>query len=134
MYKSNVSAHWTGNGFEFVGVDKHGREIVMGGEHVTPGQMLLMAQAGCMGMDVLSILQKKKQQVTDVNVQVTAQQPEKYPKPFQTIELSFTVKGENVDEKAIQRAIELSRDKYCVVGQTLMSQVDIKTSFSIDVE
>lgn len=134
MYTSNVSARWTGEGLEFVGIDNKGREILMGGHHVKPGQMLLMAQAGCMGMDVLSILQKKKQKVTDVEVQVTAQQPDEYPKPIQLVELKFIIKGEDIDPKAVERSISLSHDKYCVVGQTLAGQVEIKTSFSIDSE
>lgn len=131
MLTSNVSAHWTGEGLEFVGVDNKGREIVMGGNHIKPGQMLLLALAGCMGMDVLSILKKKKQKVSDVKVQVTASQPDGYPKPFQIIELNFVVEGEDIDPKAVQRAIDLSHDKYCVVGQTLVNGVDVKTAYSI---
>ncbi|MCB0190930.1 MAG: OsmC family protein [Anaerolineae bacterium] len=131
MYTSNVSARWTGEGLEFVGVDHKGREIHMGGKHIKPGQMLLLAQAGCMGMDVLSILQKKRQQVTDVEVQVTGQQPDDYPRPFETVNLKFIVKGKDIDSKAVERSIALSHDKYCVVGQSLAGNVHIETTFSI---
>ena len=134
MHTSNVSAHWTGEGLEYVGVDGRGREIHMGGKHIKPGQMVLLALAGCMGMDVLSILHKKKQKISDIEVQVTAQQPDHYPKPFQAIAVHFVVKGEGIAAKAVERAIDLSHDKYCVVGQSLNSDIEFKTSFAIEAE
>lgn len=132
MHTSNVSAHWNGEGLEFVGADARGREITMGGYNIKPSQMLLMALAGCMGMDVLSILQKKKQKISDFDVQVTAEQPDDYPRPFQAISMHFVVKGEGIEAKAVQRAIDLSHDKYCVVGQSLNSNIEFKTSFAIE--
>jgi putative redox protein len=93
--------------------------------------MLLLGAAGCMGMDVASVLQKKRQPVTGIEVQVTGHQSDEYPKPFHTIELVFTIKGE-VDSQAVARAIELSRDKYCVVGQTLQQKAELKTSFTVE--
>ena len=74
---------------------------------------MLMGAAGCMGMDVVSVLKKKRQAVTSVAVQVTGHQPDDYPKPFQVVELAFTVKGENIKPAAVERAIELSRNIYC---------------------
>lgn len=132
MHTTNVSAHWTGEGLEYVGVDARGREIAMGGQNLKPSHMLLLGLAGCMGMDVLSILQKKKQKVSDVEVQVTAQQPDQYPKPFQAIALHFVVKGEGLEPKAIERAIDLSHDKYCVVGQSLNRDIEFTTSFAVE--
>jgi putative redox protein len=63
---------------------------------------------------------------------VIAHQPDDYPKPYHKIQLHFIVKGENLDPDAVERAIQLSEDKYCVVGQTLKTNVDIKTSFKIE--
>jgi putative redox protein len=83
-------------------------------------------------MDVVSILQKKRQNITAVNVEVIGHNPDNYPKPYQVIELKFTVKGENVDPKAVERAIELSETKYCLVGQSLQNEVEIKTTFEIE--
>ena len=128
----NVSAQWTGEGLDYVGTDSKGNQILIGKENISPSQMLLLGAAGCMGMDVISVLQKKRQAVTGIEVQVTGHQPDEYPKPFQIIELAFTVKGDNVDPKAVERAIELSRDKYCVVGQTLQTEAKLKTSFSVE--
>jgi putative redox protein len=126
-----VSACWTGEGLNYVGTDSKGNQIEMGGEHISPGQMLLLGVAGCMGMDVASVLQKKRQAVTGIEVQVTGYQPDEYPKPFHTVELAFTIKGE-VNPKAVERAIELSRDKYCLVGQTLQQKTELKTSFTVE--
>jgi putative redox protein len=128
-----ASARWTGEGLKYVGTDSKGNQIPMGGDNISPTQMLLLGAAGCMGMDVASVLQKKRQPVTGLEVQVIGHQPDGYPKPFHTIELAFTIKGE-VDPKAVAQAIELSRDKYCVVGQTLQRKAELKTSFTVEEE
>ena len=132
MNTVQVSARWTGQTLRFVGTDPRGNEVKMGGrENLSPSHMLLLGLAGCTGMDIVSILQKKRQNVTGVEVHVTAQQPEEYPKPYQDIEISFTIKGENIDPKAVSRAIHLSETKYCIVSQTLQSDIKITTSFTI---
>lgn len=132
MSTVQISGHWTGEGLNFQATDTRGNEIKMGREGVSAAQMVLMGLAGCMGMDIVSILQKKRQTITDVAVQVTAQQPDDYPKPYQNIEVAFTVKGDNVDSKAVARAIQLSMEKYCIVGQTLQNKIELTTSFTIE--
>ena len=132
MKTTHVSARWTGEALNYVGSDTKGNEIPMGGNNVSPSQMLLLGLAGCMGMDVVSILQKKRQTVTGVDVRVTAHQPDEYPKPYQRIEVNFTVKGPQVDPTAVARAIHLSEEKYCIVGQTLQSEVVIKAAFTLE--
>ena len=128
---TNVSARWTGEKLNFVGKDSKDNEVPMGGSNPSPSQMMLIGLAGCTGMDVVSILQKKRQNISAVEVQVTGHNPDSYPKPYQVVELKFIVKGENVDPQAVARAIQLSEEKYCVVGQTLQNKVEIKTSFEI---
>lgn len=132
MGTKQVSARWTGEGLHYIGIDSKGNEIGMGGNDPSPSEMLLMGAAGCMGMDIVSVLQKKRQDVESIDVEVTGHQPDDYPKPFQIVELAFIVKGNNVDAKAVERAIALSRDKYCVVGQTLQNMVELKTSFTVE--
>lgn len=127
----NVSARWTGEKLNFMGKDTKDNDVPMGGRNVSPSQMMLLGLAGCTGMDVVSILQKKRQDVTDVEVYVTAHNEDEYPKPYLNIELMFVVKGKNIDPKAVERAIHLSETKYCVVGQTLQNEVEIKTTFEI---
>jgi putative redox protein len=132
MGTKQVSARWTGEDLQYVGSDDKGNKVPMGGNHPSPSQLILMGAAGCMGMDIVSILKKKRQAVTAVEVKVTGHQPDDYPKPFEVVELNFTVRGDNVDPKAVERAIELSRDIYCIVGQTLKNEVELKTSFTIE--
>jgi putative redox protein len=131
MAIAHVSARWTGEELNFIGMDSKGRQVAMGGENISPSRMLLLGLAGCTGMDVVSILQKKRLKITDVEVQIEAHQPDDYPKPFQIIEIKYIVKGEDIDAKAVERAIDLSATKYCVVSQTLYQNVEIKTSFEI---
>ena len=133
MGTTNISARWTGEALNFAGSDSKGKTIQMGGkEGFPPTQMMLLGLAGCMGMDVLSILQKKRQEVTDVEIQVTGHNPDDYPKPYHTVEIAFTVHGNEIDPKAVERAIELSMKKYCIVGQTLQHETELKTSFTIE--
>lgn len=132
MGTTQISARWTGEALNYTGIDSIGKEIPMGGkEGFRPSQLMLMGLAGCMGMDVLSILQKKRQEVTDVEIQVTGHNPDDYPKPYHTVEIAFTVHGHDIDSKAVERAIDLSIKKYCIVGQTLQREVELKTSFTV---
>jgi putative redox protein len=135
MATRQVSAKWTGEDLDFVGIDTRNNQVKMSGKDglaSPPSQLMLLGLAGCTGMDVVSILQKKRQKISDVEVMVIAHQPDDYPKPYHTIQLHFIVKGENLDPDAVERAIQLSEDKYCVVGQTLKTNVDIKTTFKIE--
>lgn len=135
MATKQVSAKWTGEDLDFVGVDTRNNQVKMSGKDgpdSPPSQLMLLGLAGCTGMDVVSILKKKRQKISDVEVMVIAHQPDDYPKPYHKIQLHFIVKGENLDPEAVERAIQLSEDKYCVVGQTLKANVDIKTSFKIE--
>lgn len=132
MATKQVSAKWTGDGLHYIGTDSQGNQVPMGGSNPSPSQLMLLGLAGCTGMDVVSILQKKRQNVKDVEVMVIAHQPDDYPKPYKKVQLHFIVKGEDLDPKAVERAIQLSEDKYCVVGQTLKTEVEIVTSYRIE--
>ncbi len=132
MRKTEISARWTGEKLNYVGIDSKGNEIKMGGDNVSPSQMILLGWAGCMGMDVISILQKKRQKITDVQIKVIGQQPNQYPRPIQHAEIALTVIGEDIDSKAVERAIDLSANKYCIVGQTLQNPVTLTTSFTVE--
>lgn len=130
-----VSAKWTGEALEYVGIDARGNEIRMSGKsghHSPPSQLMLIGLAGCTGMDVISILQKKRQAISDVEIIVMGHQSDEYPKPYHKVQVHFVVKGKDLDPKAVERAIELSSEKYCVVSQTLQMEVDVKTSYKIE--
>lgn len=132
MSETAVTAKWVGPDLRYIGSDTKGNTVKMGGNDISPAQMLLLGLAGCMGMDTVYVLQKKRLEVDAIDITVIGHQPDTYPKPFTNIEIIFNVTGKNLPENAVERAINLSRDKYCIVGQTLINPVDVKTSFVIN--
>jgi putative redox protein len=97
-----------------------------------PAELVAVGLAGCTAMDVISILQKKRQVVTSYQVSVTAEQRETAPNVFTSAEVLHIVEGPSVDEAAVRRAIELSASKYCSVGATLAAgPVRLRHSFRI---
>jgi putative redox protein len=86
---------------------------------ISPMSLMLTSLGGCTAMDVISILRKKRQDVTAFEVQVEGVRADEHPKVWTEIWVKFIVTGHNVDPKAVDRAIELSRDKYCGAAATL---------------
>jgi putative redox protein len=129
---------WT-DGLQFVGESGSGHAIVVDatGEAgrksvgMTPMELLLIGIGGCSGMDIISILQKKKQNVSGIEVNVKGQNADSYPKKFTAIELEFVISGKDVSEEAVKRSIELSMDKYCSVKATLEGAAKITYSYKI---
>lgn len=134
-----VRVRWAGKR-QLIGWDEAGHGIVMdgslayGGEAsgVRPLEVVLYGLAGCTTMDVISILEKKRQDVRDIEVLVEGEQrTDEYPKIYQEIRLHFKVTGFGVSEEAVRRSIELSEEKYCSVSGMLGPQVRIVTSFEV---
>ena len=82
-------------------------------------------------MDVISILKKKRQDIVDFEVKVHTEKAEDYPKIWDVAEIEYVVTGRNVDPKAIERAMELSKTKYCPAQNMLGKAVDIKLKYTI---
>jgi putative redox protein len=126
-------------GMQFAGDSSSGHTVVMdadssAGGHNTgprPMEMLLMSAGGCSGMDVISILKKKKQHVTGLDIQVTGKKAEDFPKKFTEITLEFVIRGKNISDEAVKRSIELSMNKYCSVKATLEGTAKISYSYKI---
>ncbi len=97
----------------------------------SPQEMLLVALAGCIGMDVLGIVQKKRQAVTGCEVQVSGQRAREYPKVYTDIDVLFIFEGEDLDPAAIERAIELSTTRYCPVWATLKHTAELSSRYEI---
>lgn len=124
---------------QFIGKASSGHEIVMdsdpsvGGHNagVRPTELLLLGIGGCSGMDVISILRKKKQEVTGFAINVKGKRDEDYPKKFTEITIEFSIKGKNISEEAVKRAIDLSMNKYCSVKATLEGSAKISFSYKI---
>ena len=87
-----------------------------------PLELMAVSLAGCTAMDVISILQKKRQQITDFRVEVDADRTDEHPKVFTEAVVEYHVTGKDVDEKAVVRAIELSATRYCP-AQSMLAKV-----------
>jgi putative redox protein len=128
----NAKAIWKG-GMAFTGVNDEGYLVPMdasakvGGQDVgfRPLQLLAVGLAGCTGMDVISILQKKRQEVTGFEVSAEVERSTEHPKVFNKIILTYTVKGKNLDPQAVERAVELSETKYCGAQAMLKKTAEI---------
>lgn len=96
-----------------------------------PLELMLVSLAGCTGMDVISILKKKRQEVTGFEVRVTAEQATGFPKVYTEIEITYVVRGGNIDPGAVERSIELSQTKYCPASAMLSKAASIRTRYEI---
>jgi putative redox protein len=94
-------------------------------------ELLLLALGGCTGVDVISILKKKRQHVTDYRIEVSGERRDEYPRKFTRLYVKHIVCGHGVTEQAVAQAIELSETKYCSVAATLRGGVEIVTSYEI---
>ena len=96
-----------------------------GAKGVSPMESVLMAVAGCSGIDVVSILKKQRQEITDFKAEVEGERiPIDDAKPFKSIKVKFLLEG-NMDPKKAQKAAQLSFEKYCSVSKTLEPTVEI---------
>ncbi len=124
---------WQG-GMQFVGSSESGHEVTLaakGEEGIGPMEMVLTALAGCTSMDVISILEKKKQKVTSFEVHTHGERAADHPKVFTSLNVHYIVRGEGIDPAAVERAIELSETKYCPVGNMLGRIAPLTHSYEI---
>lgn len=127
------------DGMQFIGTADSGHAVIMdaapnvGGSDtgLRPIELLPIALGGCSGMDVISILRKKRQDVTRFEMNITGEQAEDHPHKYTSIHIEYVVKGRGISEDAVKRAIELSLSKYCSVGATLSGVAKITHSYKI---
>lgn len=128
------------DGLQFVGEATSGHAFIMDGDHevggndtgMRPMELLLVGLGGCSGMDVVSILRKKKQPVTGLEINIKGKKAESHPKRYTEIKVEFIVRGKGVEEAAVKRAVELSMDKYCSVKATLEGPARVDWSYRIE--
>ncbi|MCJ7568537.1 MAG: OsmC family protein [Anaerolineales bacterium] len=96
-----------------------------------PMELIAIGIAGCTAMDVISILQKKRQNVTAFEVQLRSQRAQDHPRVFTQMEIEYLISGHDVDETAVQRALELSENKYCPAQAMFTQILPIKLSYKI---
>ncbi|MEQ4701422.1 OsmC family protein [Providencia rettgeri] len=122
-------------GLSFLGESASGHQVMMDGnagdKAPSPMEMVLMAAGGCSAIDVVSILQKGRYDITGCEVKLTSQRREEAPRYFVKIHLHFIVTGNELTEKAVERAVQLSAEKYCSVALMLEKTVEVTHSFEI---
>ena len=101
------------------------------GQGFKPMELIATGLAGCTALDVISILQKKRQDVTDFEVQVHARRSPEHPKVFTRAVIEYIVTGHGVDEAALVRAIELSATRYCPAQAMFKGVFPIELKYSI---
>ena len=133
----SAKAVWN-RGLQFVGTSGSGHGIVVdakpeeGGFDAGPSntELLLIALCGCSGMDVVTILEKKRVRFSDFEVQAEARVADDLPKRVTHIQLVYKIWGE-VPEAALRQAIELSQEKYCTIANTVNGRAEISWRYEI---
>ncbi len=124
-----VKSEWQG-GLCFTGLGDSGHEIATdasreaGGEDrgVSPLELLLHGIAGCMGIDIVKILDKKQADIDDVEIEVSGERADDYPRKFDKIEIDVRVTGSNMSQKDLEQAVSLSHEKYCSASNSIAAE------------
>ncbi len=101
------------------------------GEGATPMELILMGLGGCTAMDVISILQKKRLDVQKFEIVLHADRAAEHPKVFTDITIEYVITGRGIDRESVERAIDLSENKYCSGMAMLRKAAAIKTSYRL---
>jgi len=134
----NISVNWI-DGLLMVGKSDSGHTITMdgppesGGENlgVRPMEMLLLGVAGCTMIDVVTTLKKMRQDLSHLETKINAERATDHPKVFTDIHIQFILKGQNLDEKKVDKAITLSAEKYCSASIMLGETATITHDFEV---
>lgn len=132
-----IQVKWIDNG-RFVGLDSSKHSVVMStqdeenGTGCKPSELLVLALGGCRAVDIVGILRKKRQELSGFEANLTAVQDPDPPWTFREIQIEYVFRGRGLSSAAIERAIELSHNKYCSVGATLRPSVKITHSYRIE--
>jgi putative redox protein len=130
-----ATIHYAGNDL-FVGISPSGHAMTLDVNHdrasaPTPVELLLIALGSCTAVDVIGVLEKKRERVSDYKVEVRGERRDDHPRSYKRMEVKHIVRGKNVSPKSVARAIELSETKYCSVAATLRPTAEIVSSFEI---
>lgn len=136
---SEIRIRWTGDA-QFVASDKKGHSVVMdipvekggGGTGFRPSDLLPVALGGCSAVDVVRILQKKKQNLRKFEASLSWEQEKEFPQYFKKIHLNYRIAGKGIKKEAVERAIQLSEEKYCSVSASLKPKAEITSSYVIE--
>ena len=126
------------DGMMMVGESASGHALIMDGPEdlggknlgVRPMEMLLLGMGGCTTVDVIATLKKMREAVSDCRVEISAERADEHPKVFTKIHLHFVIKGDNLNEKKVAKAVSLSADKYCSASIKLGKMATITHDFT----
>lgn len=131
---TEITADWKED-MTFIGRNKAGGTVQMGSLDGNPGvgpmQLLLVGLAGCTGVDILGILQKKRVKLTDMQVKVRARRANDYPMIWTDIHVTYLLWGEDIRPKDVEQAIQLSEEKYCSVGIMLGKAATLTSEYHL---
>jgi putative redox protein len=133
---AHAKVTWFG-GKQFVGVDSSKHAVVMSAQDeanatgMKPSDLLLVALAGCTAVDVVNILEKKRQDLQGLEINIRGEQDREPPWTFRRIEVEYVLKGRGLKEKAVADAIRLSEEQYCSVSATVKGVAEVVTSYRI---
>jgi putative redox protein len=135
MKNAHATVHYAGNDF-FMAVSPSGHAVpldVNGARSAaaSPLELLLLSLGACTGADVISILHKKREQVSDYRIEIHGERREEHPRSFRKLELKHIVRGRGVSEASVSQAVRLSTDKYCSVAATLRPTAEIVSTWEI---
>ena len=129
-----ATVKWIGDEL-FLGTSESGHTLVLdaNGCNLAPSPLesVLISLGGCSSVDVVSILKKSRQKITDCQVEITGKRVDTVPKLFSDIHLHFIIEGQDISQKHVERAVTLSADKYCSVALMLNKTVNITHDYSI---
>lgn len=136
MADTAVSLHWAGSGLNFEAEHPSGNSFLLDGDGKnshSPVQALALALAGCTGADVVEIAQKMRVPFSGLRVEVEADRNPEPPRFFKAVRMTFRVAGAaETDREKLQRALDLSHEKYCSVLHSLRKDMTITTSLVLE--
>ena len=139
MAQGTVHAKWV-EGDLFVGADRNGRPLLIGHDNqrepawnaVKPSDLLMLGMITCSGLDVVDILAKQHQHLSDFEILATGDQSDEPPYAFSKIQIEYVLRGDHLNPALVQRAVDLSENKYCSVMATVRPGCEVTTHYRIE--
>lgn len=135
MADRTVALRWTGDGLAFQGGGPDGPTVTLDGDGEagpSPMDAVLLAVGGCMAIDVVMILQKGRVPLDDLSIEVEGDRREDTPRRFTAVRMRYTLSGPGEEHRArVERAVQLSRDRYCSVLHTLRDDLDVEIEIDL---
>jgi len=128
----NIKINWTkDSNFEYEENNQKFSMDILSEKGFSPKKLLLVGLAGCTGIDIVSLLEKMRVSFSEFNISVEANLTEEHPKVYKEIIIHYSIKSENTNKDKIQKAIDLSMEKYCGVSAMLAKTAEIKPALTI---